>query len=89
MEARQLSLFDPRPASPPPSDPHVATTDVPRLGRQNAAILARLQRGPASSYQLSAFALKYTSRLSDLRKYGYTITCQRMQDDTHLYTLEQ
>ena len=34
----------------------------------------RLQQGPATNVELAALALKYTSRLSDLRAAGYTIT---------------
>jgi hypothetical protein len=84
----QLSLFDPRPASPPPSDPHVATGDTKRLTGQNASILAVLQAGSATNVMLARISLKYTSRISDLRAAGYRIKCERCGDGVNLYTLE-
>ena len=51
-------------------DSHV--TDVAeqkRLSHQSARILARLEAGPATNRELAEIALKYTSRLSDLRAY--------------------
>lgn len=48
--------------------------DRPRLEGQNAAILERLRRGPATNHELAAISLKYTARISDLRiKGGYDI----------------
>lgn len=44
-----------------------------RLSRQCAAILTRLRRGPATNVELAGLALKYTSRISDLRERGYAI----------------
>jgi hypothetical protein len=35
--------------------------------------LTRLQAGPASNFELAQIALKYTSRLSDLRAAGYDV----------------
>jgi len=86
MEAKQLSLFD-KPILPP-TDPNVIPADSHKLSGQNAAILRRLRIGAASSLTLAGLALKYSSRISDLRKHGYVIHCERMQDGTHLYTLE-
>jgi hypothetical protein len=45
----------------------------PRLSRQCAAILARLEQGPATNRDLAGLSLKYTSRISDLRKAGYQV----------------
>ena len=87
MEAKQLSLFD-KPHLPP-TDSHVHPADERRLTGQNLAILKRLREGKASSLTLAGLSLKYTARLSDLRKHGFKITCERMQDGTYLYTLEQ
>lgn len=86
MEAKQLSLFD-KPILPP-TDSHVHTADAPRLSGQNAAILRRLRQGKASSLTLAGISLKYTSRISDLRKHGYRIVCERCHDGTNLYSLE-
>lgn len=44
-----------------------------RLSRQCEAILQRLQQGRVSNTELSHLALKYTSRISDLRERGYRI----------------
>lgn len=70
--ATQLSLFD-SPRKIAPRDTHVVKEERPRLTGQNAAILERLKRGPATNRELAAIALKYTSRLSDLRAAGYDV----------------
>jgi hypothetical protein len=58
----------------PPVDTHVQVpTEIKRLSGQNAAILNRLQAGPASNHELAALSLKYTSRVSDLRAAGYDV----------------
>lgn len=63
--------------------------DAPRLTGQNAAILARLTRGPVTNAELARdYSLKYTSRLSDLRAAGYAIKCDRLKDGLTRYTLE-
>lgn len=54
-------------------DPSIARDEQPRLNRQTQAVLARLQSGPATNFELSAVALKYTSRISDLRASGYRV----------------
>ena len=60
-----------------PTDPSVLPIDEPRLRGQNAAILERLKKGPASNVELSNMSLKYTSRISDLRAAGHVIECVR------------
>lgn len=65
----------------PPRDPNVASTDVARLSGQNLAIYRRLQQGPATNKELAGMALKYTSRLSDLRAAGFTIAAKRVGDE--------
>lgn len=44
-----------------------------RLHSQADRILARLKTGPASNRELAAISLKYTSRISDLRKLGHDV----------------
>ena len=44
-----------------------------RLSNQCEVILGRLQSGRASNGQLSLIALKYTSRISELRQRGHDI----------------
>ena len=68
----QLHLF---PDDPAPCDPHVTEPDEQRrLTGQNLNILLRLREGPATNRELAQISLKYTSRISDLRKAGYTVT---------------
>ena len=72
-----------------PTDPHVEDCDKPRLAGQNSEMLAMLRRGPKTNaaFQLAGM-LKYTSRISDLRKAGYKITATRLSGGLFLYTLE-
>ena len=70
-----------------PSDPNVVAEDVARLGGQNTTVLDRLRKGPATSHELARISLKYTSRISDLRKAGHVITCERTSAGG-VYTLE-
>ena len=52
-----------------PRDTHVLNPDeLRRLTGQNQAIYRRLCDGPAWNYELAQLALKYTSRISDIRK---------------------
>ncbi len=44
-----------------------------RLSKQCAEILHRLELGPTSNYELVNYALKYTGRISELRKKGHDI----------------
>jgi hypothetical protein len=92
----QPTLFDldaPRgaygPASPSltPRDPNIRPDDVKRLTGHNAAILARLRRGPAYNHELASISLKYTGRLSDLRVWGIEIAAERFDGGTWSYTL--
>jgi len=47
--------------------------ELRRLSGQNGDILARLQHGPATNFELAQLSIKYTSRISDLRKAGYDV----------------
>lgn len=71
----QSCLFDETtPALPPiPVNHTVHLAEAPRLSKQCAAILERLRSGPATNAELVGIALKYTGRISDLRKSGYDI----------------
>lgn len=69
---------------------HVVTPDdEKRLDAQSDQILALLMRRPATNAELSEIALKYTSRVSDLRKRGYNIKCKRLKGGTTEYRLEK
>lgn len=48
---------------------HAEAEDVPRLAGQAGIILERLRCGPATNRELSDISLKYTSRISDIRRY--------------------
>ena len=65
----------------------LTTTDKARLTAQCALILNRLTTGPATNEELSQIALKYTSRISDLRKQGFHVTCTRQGRGLTLYSL--
>jgi hypothetical protein len=84
----QLSLFD-APRTLAPRDPNTHSEDVPRLSGQNAVILARLRSGPATNNEMAELSLKYTSRISDLRAAGYTVTCERLHRGLTVYRLTQ
>jgi hypothetical protein len=58
--------------TPPPPAPS-AGPERKRLTRQNGAILARLEQGPASNHELAMISLKYTSRISEIRQAGYPV----------------
>ena len=61
---------------------------LPRLSRQCAAILARLEQGPATNDELSRIARKYTGRISDLRHAGYDVRCTSQDRTTGLAVYE-
>lgn len=94
-EMTQPSLFDHIVTTTyqPPTDPHVDPSDVSRLTGQNAAILARLERGPATNDELSRISRKYTSRISDVRawllRHGKTITCEHGTGGLNTYRIEK
>ena len=76
----------------PPIDPHVEAEEVPRLSGQNAAILALFRAAPrrrVTNLKLAQIALKYTSRVSDLRAAGYHIELvQRLEGGVTVYELQ-
>jgi hypothetical protein len=59
-----------------------------RLRGQNAAILQRLQQGPATNAELARISLKYTSRISDIRAAGYKIVCRFGDGGLNSYSLK-
>jgi hypothetical protein len=61
------------PPAIPPCDPNAAPGAAVRLSRQSEAILDRLRKGRASNRELAALALKYTSRMSDIRAAGHDV----------------
>lgn len=70
----------------PAIDPNIQPDDKSRAETQNAVILERLKQGPATNKELSRLSLKYTSRVSDLRKAGHAIKC-RKRNGTNWYEL--
>ena len=83
-----LTLFGEDPADFPPCDPSIPADERPRLSRQCREILERLQAGPMTNAELAGVALKYTSRLSDIRKAGYRIKCTLIDAKRGLYRYE-
>ena len=59
-------MVRPDPAPEPIAAP---AADVPRLKGQNGVILAWLRKGDVTNAELSKVSLKYTSRISDIRKW--------------------
>ena len=55
--------------------------NLPRLG------LERLRLGPATNAELAQLALKYTSRISDIRAAGYVVDKVRREGGTVTYAL--
>jgi|GEM_PF-6891011 hypothetical protein len=56
----------------PPAAPPVERR---RLSGQCLAMLSRLRQGRATNTELATMSLKYTGRISDLRKAGHDIRC--------------
>lgn len=64
--------------------------EMKRLSKQCQRIYERLQKGPATNAELSRIALKYTSRISDLRQHDINVVCSDRNYKTGLtlYELE-
>ena len=67
-----------------PVNVSVHPSEVHRLSKQCRLILERLRDGNATNRELSDIALKYTSRISDLRAAGYTIEIAERDYETGL-----
>lgn len=61
--------------------------DVARLTGHNLEILNLLKLRPATNRELATISLKYTGRISDLRRAGYEIVNQRLDGGLTRYTL--
>lgn len=70
------------------ADTQLPEAEKPRLSSQCRQILERLQQGVASNVDLSNIALKYTSRISDLRKSGFRIEVKERNHETGVVTYE-
>ena len=62
-------------------------TNKHRCGSQCMRILELLRKGPQTNDTLVEVALKYTARISDLRKNGYEIKCTNGLHRVRMYTL--
>jgi hypothetical protein len=58
-----------------------------RFLKQSATILDMLRERPQLNRELATVALKYTSRISDLRKDGHVITVQHLGQGLTRYAL--
>lgn len=75
-----------------PSTSHQAASDIVHSGKlsnQCQEILIRITGRWASSLELAEVALKYTSRLSDLRQRGYKIDTKRSDEGWWYYRLKE
>lgn len=72
----------------PPVDPNIHPEDVSRAGTQSAAILERLQQGPATNIELNSICYRYSARIHDLRKRGVNIRTKRMAGAIWQFWLE-
>lgn len=89
FDADQQAKRHARRTDPPTS--HEAAEELVRSGQMDGQcreILDRLRKGPASSTDLAYYSLKYTARVSDLRRRGYTIKATR-SGEVWWYTLEE
>ena len=58
--------------------------EAKRLGGQALKIYERLQLGSATNVELAEISLKYTSRISDIRKAGHVVTLISHDHETGL-----
>ena len=70
------------------ADPSLDDREKPRLSRQCAEILALLRQGVATNRDLARLSLKYTGRISDLRKAGHRIEVIQRDHDIGLVWYE-
>ena len=63
----------------------VPAFDLDRLSEQTRAVYVRLCQGWATNAELAAIALKYTSRISDLRANGIAVKRERIGGGTWRY----
>lgn len=66
-------------------NPSVQLYDASRLRGQCLAIYRRLCEGWTTNVELAAIALKYTSRVDDLRRSGAVIDAERVSGGTWRY----
>ena len=69
-------------------DPRIHPDEKPRLETQARKILAALMAGPKTNKDLAAMSLKYTGRISDLRKSGFDIRVTKRDRVTGTTTYE-
>ena len=67
------SIPTPKVTAPPPRDPNLSKAAVARVSRQALEVLEQLRKGPKTNRELLEVAIRYGSRIHDLRKAGYTI----------------
>lgn len=79
-QTEEVNLFTPR-------DPHVDPVDAPRLSRQAAEILAMLRaRGTCTNMELTRITHRFSARLWDLRKAGFSIVTVALRDGSGVVT---
>lgn len=76
-----------QPATAPPArDPNLSREAIPRVSKQALQVLEQLRSGPKTNRQLLEVAIRYGSRLHDLRKAGYDIQIVSKDEASGLVT---
>ncbi len=87
----QANLFDPPATTGIKVNPTVTQQpERKRLSGHHIKIIERLRSGDATNSQLSAIALRYSARIEELRKAGYSISIVSRDHETgcNVYRLE-
>jgi hypothetical protein len=86
---KQLDLIEHCERIVMPVDPNVRPEDKPRLSKNAAAVLNRLEDGPATNSELMEIGgLRFGARIHDLKRHGYTISSQQSNGGIWVYSLE-
>lgn len=90
---KQLQFLPPESPEDTFTDPGLPKEAKPRLGGQNAAVLARLREGPATNVELEALAGRVNSRAADVRRWlqkneGKTIKSEKIDGKKGIYRYE-
>jgi hypothetical protein len=86
----QLTLANWTDGQPVEPTGDVHPNDVQRLSGQNGAILQALQGGPQTNADLIRLtgAMNFSARISNLRKAGHVIKCERLGGGVNRYELK-
>jgi hypothetical protein len=80
-------VYDEAQAAPDAAPDDDAEDDAETRAKQRAAILARLQQGPATNADLNKIGHRYSARIFELREAGHTIETKCIKARVYRYTL--